>query len=97
MRAGDVEQRAETIDFFLERLATAPGEAVVLAPHISVPRGRRRLLDPARFHQPLQRAVDRAGTEAKPARRLPLDFLEDRVAVALAAGKGEQDVDDRRA
>ena len=68
-----------------------------------MPKGSRRLtlaappvafLDPARLHQPLQRAVDRSRSEAHGAVGLPQHVLEDAVAVALAVGEREQDVED---
>jgi hypothetical protein len=96
VRAGDVEQRAKAINFRSERLATGSRNAVVSAPLVSCRYGRRGLLHPPRFHQPLKGAVNRAGAEAKSAGRLALHVLQDRVAVPFAAGKGKKDVDNRR-
>ena len=96
MRAGNVEQRAEAINFCFERLATIPREPVVSSPLVSCRDGSRRLLHPPGFHQPLKRTVDRARAEAKPAGRLRLNVLQNRVAVPFTAGKGEKDVDDCR-
>src|SRR5687767_1019937 len=91
-----MEELAEAIDFRSERLAAVPRQAVVAAPLVGRCHGGRGLLHPARFHQPLKRAVDRAGAESQPAGRLTLHLLQDRVPVPFAARQGEKDVDDCR-
>ena len=94
MSPRDVEESAEPVDFLPERLAPDPREPVVSASLVDVCLRRRRLLHPPAFHEALQGAVDRPGPEAEPVARLALGVLENRVAVAIAAGEGEQDVDD---
>ena len=46
-----------------ERLAADARQPVVAAPLVDGGRGARRFLDPAGLHEPLQRAVDGAGSE----------------------------------
>ena len=61
----DIEERAETIDFLLERLAPDPGQPVVAAPLVDVAAGAGASSTQPALHQALQRAVDRTGPEAK--------------------------------
>jgi hypothetical protein len=90
MLACDVQERAETIDFLFERVATGAGELVVTTARIADVRRGFHVHYPTRFHQPLQRAIDRAGAEPELTVGLTLDVFENRVAMPLAAGEREQ-------
>ena len=92
--AGDVEERAEPIDFRLERLAAGARQPVVAAPRVDV-RGRRAPPRPSRLPSAAAACRRSCPGRSDRLRRLALDVLQDRVAVALAAGEREQDVDDR--
>ena len=63
---------------------------------IRVGGGFGHFLDQAAFHETLECAVQRAGTEPYFSLGLFKHVFEDAVAVTLALGEREQDVEDRR-
>ena len=96
MRTGDVQESGQPVDFFPQRFASVASEPIVAASLVDARRRCWRLLDPSVFHEPLQRAVDRSGSKAKPVARLALHVLENHVAVSIASREGEQHVYDGR-
>ena len=94
LRARGAHQPLHALDLRFERLTAGARQPIVAAPLVDGGGRAVALLDPARLHQPLQRAVDRPGPEPHRAVGVTQHVLEDAVAVALAAGEREQDVED---
>jgi hypothetical protein len=91
----DAEHAIEPLDLELEDAATERREAVV-APALVVVAGalRRHFRDQPGARHPLDGTVQRAGTHADCAGGRFLNLTGDGVAVPLAAGEREQDVED---
>ena len=96
MGARGAHQSFHALYFRLERLAAGASQPVVAAPLVNGIRGTIAFFDPARLHQPLERAVDRAGSQANRTVGVPQNVLENAVAVTVAAGEREEGVEDRR-
>ena len=97
--AGVIDECAELTDLALEHLPARLGQAVHAALRLLPVRRIVRadgLFDQSPVEQPLDGFVQGAGPEPDRAMGPLLDVLLDRVAVLGAAGKGEQDVDDRQ-
>src|SRR6186713_921150 len=79
--AGRADECFHPLDFAFQRRAARFCQLIVAAPFVDRPRRAGSFLDEALFHQTLQRAVE--GTRPHPHRAvgLPLDVLEDGVAM----------------
>src|SRR5262245_53683193 len=77
------------------RNVSAEGGQLVRSPSLVVFRREGRLADEAVAQQALDDAVERAGAEPDGAAGELLDVLEDRVAVRLAVGQRDHDVEHR--
>ena len=92
-------QRAREAAHLGHRHGAAVVRQAVVAPALVVERGVRPLV--AFDNQPvlleaLDQAVERSGAQGDLAFGPPLDFLDDRVAMLLAVGQREQDLEHRR-